>query len=251
MNPKTTQLPPKRPASPRRAPIGRSLIFSSLVALATCLFARPACAQGLRFSTEGAGGYFRTDIGPSFLQDGRLTKFGGSTSKDVEYEVGFTFNAAVGYAFNKYLSTDFEFGFHSASIDSVPGFFVYDHTHLDNAPFLANVIFSYPIPRSIVTPYIGAGVGGTLSIFDTDGFGNSTDAVFGDDTDFVFAWQAFAGLRFDLNKQMSLGLGYKYFWTEDTSFSYPPLYPGTGSDFHVGFDGIRSHSVLFMFQAKF
>jgi opacity protein-like surface antigen len=251
MNPTNMQFPLKRPASPRRAPIRRGLIPSGIVALAICLFAAPASAQGLRFSTEGAGPYFRADLGPSFFQEGRLTSFGASTRKDVEFEVGFAADAAIGYAFNKYLSTDFEFGFISAGIDSVPGFFVYDYTVLYNAPFLANVTLSYPIPRTIITPYIGAGVGGSVTIFDTDGFGNSTDAVFGDDSDVVFAWQAFAGLRFQLNKQVSLGIGYKYFATEDSSFSYPPLYPGTGSNFRVGFDGLHTHSVLFVFQAKF
>jgi opacity protein-like surface antigen len=231
--------------------VSRYVIFSNLVALAICLSASEAGAQGLRFTTEGAGPYFRTDLGPSFLQEGRLNTFGGSSGKDVEFESGFAFDAAIGYAFNKYLSTDFEFGFVSAGIDSVPGFFVDDFTVLYNAPFLANLTLSYPIPRTIVTPYIGAGVGGSLTIFDTDGFGNSTDAVFGDDSDFVFAWQAYAGLRFELNKQVSLGIGYKYFSTDDSSFSYPPLYPSTGSNFRVGFEGVKSHSVLFTFQMKF
>jgi len=231
--------------------MNRYLIYFNLAALAICLGAPAACAQGLRFSTEGAGPYFRADVGPSFFQDGRLNKFGGSTRSDVEFETGFAVDAAVGYAFNKYLAADFEFGFVGADIESVPGFFVNDNTLLYNAPFLANVTLSYPIPRTIVTPYIGAGVGGSVTVFDTDGFGNSTDAVFGDDSDVVFAWQAFAGLRFDLNKQVSLGVGYKYFNTEDSSFSYPPLFPGTGPDFGVGFDGVHSHSVLFTFQMKF
>ena len=232
-------------------PVSHCLKSSSLVALAICLVAPAAGAQGLRFSTEGAGPYFRGEVGPSFFQEGRLNSFGGSTRHDVEFEPGFAANAAIGYAFNKYLATDFEFGFVSAGIDSVPGFFVYDYTVLYNAPFLANLTLSYPIPRTIVTPYIGAGAGGSATVFDTDGFGNSTDAVFGDDSDVVFAWQAFAGLRFELNKQVSLGIGYKYFSTDDSSFSYPPLFPGTGPDFRVGFEGVKTHSVLFTFQMRF
>ncbi|HEU0011231.1 MAG TPA: outer membrane beta-barrel protein [Verrucomicrobiae bacterium] len=251
MNPTTMQPPLKRLASQRRVPVRRYFLCSNLVALAICLGAPEAGAQGLRFSTEGAGPYFRAELGPSFFQEGRLNKFGGSTRNDVDFETGFAANAAIGYAFNKYLATDFEFGFVSAEIDSVKGFFVNDNTVLYNAPFLANLTLSYPIPRTIVTPYIGAGVGGSVSVFDTDGFGNSTDAVFGDDTDVVFAWQAYAGLRFELNKNVSLGIGYKYFSTDDSSFSYPPLFPGTGPDFRVGFEGVKTHSVLFTFQMKF
>lgn len=251
MNPTNMQFPLKRPASQRRVPVIRYWISSTLVASAICLSAPAAGAQGLRFSTEGAGPYFRADVGPSFFQDGRLNSFGGSTRKDVEFETGFALDAAIGYAFNKYLATDLEFGIVGAEIDSVPGFFVNDFTSLYNAPFLANVILSCPIPGSIVTPYIGAGAGGSVTVFDTDGFGNSTDAVFGDDTDVVFAWQAFAGLRFELNRNISLGVGYKYFTTEDSSFSYPPLFPGTSPNFRVGFDGVKTHSVLFTFQMRF
>ena len=231
--------------------MNRFLMSAILVALPLLASAPAAVAQGLRFSTEGAGPYFRADIGPTFVEDGKLTKFGGPVSQDVEFDVGFNFDAAIGYAFNKYLSTDFEFGFNGADIDSVSGFFANDDTVLYNAPFLVNVTFSYPIPRTIITPYVGIGGGGSLTVFDTDGFGNGTDTVFGDDTDVVWAWQAFAGVRFELNKQAYLGLGYKYFATESSSFSYPPLFPGSGPDFHMAFDGVRSHSVLFVFNMKF
>lgn len=249
MNPARTPSPLKRPAPQARGQ--RFLISAIFAALPLLLSAPGAMAQGLRFSTEGAGPYFRTDIGPTFFQDGQLTKFGGPVSQNVEFDVGFNFDAAIGYAFNKYLAADFEFGFNGADIDSTSGFFVNEDTVLYNAPFLVNVTFSYPIPRTIITPYIGAGVGGSLTVFDTDGFGNSTDAVFGDDTDVVWAWQAFAGVRFELNKQVSLGLGYKYFVTEESSFSYPPLIPGSGPDFRVAFDGLRSHSVMFVLNMKF
>jgi len=180
-----------------------------------------------------------------------MTQFGSSTKSDVEFDVGYTLNVAVGYAFNKYLAADFEFGFNGTEIDSVDGHFVNDDTFFYNAPFLANITFSYPIPRTIITPYIGAGAGGTVSVFDTDGFGDGNTAVFGDDSDVVFAWQAFAGVRFELNKEISLGVGYKYFVSDKTDFSYPPLFPGSGPDFHLGFDSVASHSVLFMFQMKF
>lgn len=194
------------------------------------------------FSPRGSGPFFRMGLGSAVFQDGRLTGFGGPANSKVNYDVGFAADGAIGYAFNKFLAVDFEFGAVGTRIDSVPGFFSND-TFVDNVPFLVNFTLSLPIPRTIITPYVGGGAGGSLSVFSTDGFGNGSDSVFGDDSDFVFAWQAFAGVRVNLNPTMSLSVGYKYFTTEDTSFGDP--------SFRVKFAGVKTHCVLVSFRCTF
>jgi len=192
-----------------------------------------------------AGMYFRLGVGPSFFEDGRLTQYGGPVSSPVKYRTGFDFDAAIGYNFSKYIGADFEFGTISTEIESVPGY-LSANSYVYNVPFLANLRLSYPIPHTIVTPYIGAGAGGADVGFDTDVFGpNTSNYVAGYENDVVFAWQAFAGVRFQLNRQMTLGIGYKYFTTEDPTFVYPP------DAFAVSFRGTQSHSVLFTFEWKF
>lgn len=200
---------------------------------------------------EGAGPYFRADLGPAFFQNGQLNNFGGPAGYQVEYDTGFAADTAIGYAFNNYVATDFELGYVGADIRDVqsPGFFTANST-LYNVPFLANLMLSYPIPNSIVVPYIGAGVGGSAVTFDTDGFGNSAAAVYGRETDVVFAWQAFAGLRFKLNDRMLLGIGYQYFATANPTFNYPSVSP-PGPGWTVGFDGVQTHAIMFTFQMKF
>jgi opacity protein-like surface antigen len=223
--------------------------FTSIGALSLCL-ALQAGAQSERGLPEGAGPYSRVGIGPSFLKNGSLANSGGlGGGSDVNYTVGMAADAAIGYAFNRYLAADFEFGVLTAGIDSVPGYYSYD-SYLENLPFIANLTLSYPIPGTRVTPYAGAGVG-SVTIFDTEGFGNAFWGVYGSDSDVVFAWQAFAGLRFEVNEHMSAGIGYKYFATGDASFDYPPYYPYTGPNLEIGFAGISSHSVLFSFEYKF
>ena len=224
--------------------------FLSAIVLSLCIGAPGAGAQQYYSFPQGAGPYCRFDLGPSFFPDGRLTSFGGPAGNKVEYDVGFAASAAFGYAFNPYLAADFEFGGVGTQIRSVSGFYL-SNTYLDNLPFLANVTLSFPIPRTIIVPYLGAGVGGSLTVFNTDGFGDGSTVVFGDASEVVLAWQAFAGVRFKLSEQMSLGIGYSYFGTADASLSYPPAYPGGGPDFPLGFEGIRAHSVLFSFQVKF
>jgi opacity protein-like surface antigen len=220
--------------------------FSSGVCLALCLGITTAGAQTYR---EGAGPYFRVEMGPSFFQDGEVSQFGSQPSATVNYKTGIATDAAIGFAFNKYLATDFEFGAISAEINSASGYSS-SSSFLYNFPFLANFTLSYPIRGTIVTPYIGAGAGGSSVVFDTDNFYNYNTGygVYGNETDTVFAWQAFAGLRFKLNHRMSLGVGYKYFTTGDSTFNYP-LY--NGADVPVTFKGVKSSSVLVTFQMTF
>jgi opacity protein-like surface antigen len=223
---------------------------TSVVALALVLAASGARGQDWFHRTAGAGPYFRAGLGGAIFEDGVLTEFGGPAGNSVDYSAGFASQAAVGYAFNQYFAAEIDLGFASAEIDSVPGFFLND-TFLYNAPFLANVVLSCPIRRTIVVPYIGGGAGGSVTGFDTDGFGNGAVAVFGSDSDVVFAWQAFAGVLFELNEQMSVGVSYRYLRTEDSSFSYPPAFPGAGPDLVLGFEGVRTHSFFVTFRAKF
>ena len=194
---------------------------------------------------EGAGPYIRAGVGPSFFENGRLTKFGGRANSSVHYDTGLAADMALGYAFNPFISLDFETGYIGARINNVPGH-TSDHSSIANVPLLANVTVSMPIPHSNVVPYAGLGVGGAVSVFNTDGLSDGVTTVTGSESDTVGAWQAFAGVRFMLSPRMSLGVGYKYFATDNSTFSYPP-----SPKFDVGFRGVRTHSVLLTLQADF
>jgi opacity protein-like surface antigen len=214
-----------------------------MAALSLCLGAAMAQAQYYSYLPEGAGPTFRLGVGPSFFQDGRLTQYGTSVSSPVDFDTGLAFDAGLGWAFNKYAAVDFETGFIGAEINNVPGY-ISDNSRIYNVPFLVNATLSYPIPRTNIIPYIGAGVGGADVVFDTDQFGpSSTDFVSGSADDVVFAGQIFAGVRFQLTRHMALDLGYKYFATGNPTFSGPN--DNTPGNFDVSFKGARTHSVLF------
>lgn len=229
--------------------------FAGMVAFSLCLGALAVQAQQVRYHyytlPEGSGPYFDLGLGPSFFQNGRLTQYGSSAANTVHYDTGLSADAALGWSFNKYTAVDFETGFIGAKINNVPGF-VTDNTRLYNVPFLVNFTLSYPIPHTFLVPYIGGGVGGADAVFDSDHFGPSSDLrnyVSGSQNDVVLAWQAFAGLRFQLTQRISFDLGYKFFATGDPTFSYPNLPPP--GNFDVGFRGVQTHSVLFAFKFDF
>jgi len=221
---------------------------AGIATLSLCLGAAVAQAQYYYQPPEGAGPYFRMGVGPSFFQNSHMSEPDAAPPSPgtVKYRTGLAADAAFGYAFNKYAALDFELGYVGAKIDSVPGYFA-NNSYVYNVPFLANVTLSYPVPHTIMVPYVGVGVGGADVIFDADNFQNiaSGDVVDGKENDVVFAWQAFAGVRFQLARNLSLGIGYKFFATEDPSFTYPP------DNFHVNFDGARTHSVMASLEWRF
>ena len=200
----------------------------------------------------GANGrpYFRVGAGAAFTADGSLTEFSGfAAGNKVKYDTGFAFEGAIGYAFNQWISAEFETGSFANRISQVEGFAL-DNTYLYNVPFMANVTLKYTIPRTLVTPYAGAGVGGSITGFDTDYFSNGQVSLFGSDATVVFAYQFYAGVRFDINEQMSVGIGYKYFATGDSDFRYESFNFG-GPDLHLGIEGVSSHIVTVSFNMRF
>jgi opacity protein-like surface antigen len=223
--------------------------IAGLIAGLLCLGAAGAEAQYYSYLPEGAGPIFRVGVGPSFFQNGRLTQYGTSVSSPVDYDTGLAFDAAFGWAFNRYVALDFETGYIGAEINNVPGY-ISDNSRFYNVPFLVNATLSLPIPRTNIIPYVGAGVGGADVVFDTDQFGpSSTDYVSGSENDVVFAGQLFAGLRFQLTRHLALDLGYKYFATGNPTFSGPN--DNAPGNFDVSFKGARTHSVLFALKLDF
>ena len=193
--------------------------------------------------------------GPTFFQDGTLKGYTledgsvyGPQNQTVSYNTGFTFDGAFGWAFNQYVGLDFESGYVWGSINNIPGFYANGST-IANVPFLANFTLSLPIPHTNIVPYIGGGAGGTWSTFDAHAFSNQGSpfqTAYGSESDTVFAYQAFAGVRFMLSPNFSLGVGYKYFATGNPTFSYPPE-----PNLDIAFSGVHTHSIMFTMQYNF
>jgi opacity protein-like surface antigen len=203
----------------------------------------------------GAGPYFRVAVGPSFFQDGTLKGYTiappdavtGPANQPVHYDTGVAFGAAAGYAFDKYFGLDFESGYIWAQFNNIQGYEVHSSS-IANVPLLANATLSLPIPHTCVVPYIGAGAGGAVSMLDAHHFTEPVSDTFaeGSESDFVFGYQFFGGLRFNLGPNVSLGVGYKYFATGNPTFDYPP-----SPDLDISFKGVRTHSVLLTLQVNF
>jgi opacity protein-like surface antigen len=185
------------------------------------------------------GPYFGADFGVALTQDTELKQFpGASRGHDVEFDPGVRLSVSGGWRVTPWFRAGGEFGIISHTIDGADAAM----THL---PLMANVEFQLP-NRSIVIPFIGGGPGVAITVFDIDDdFLADGDFADGSTSDAVFAWQVYGGLRFRINEAMSVGVVYKYYEANSSSWNVE----NSSSD--IRFGRIRSHAINASFSMSF
>jgi OmpA-OmpF porin, OOP family len=213
------------------------------------LFPGVAAALALNLAplarAQGTGFYVKGDVGGNITEDIDVESFFGENVSGVKLEMdpGLRGGIVGGFQVTDWFATELELGFMVNEVSSVKGGgFVNDAT-ISNVPFLVNARFQYSNPRLLVTPYAGAGVGGSQVIFDVDELSIGNVTMWGSDSDTVFAWQAFAGLRFALNEQMGLSVEYRYFDAASPSWD-----AGYGEEFELGHTRTHAFSLAFDFH---
>lgn len=180
----------------------------------TALLGLPQLGQSQNF-------YVDANAGVALADDVDLRQFLVSTrGTELDLDPGARLSVAGGYNFCPTFGIQLETGFIHNSVDGSDGDMSFGHV-----PLLADVVFRYDQPDCKWVPYAGAGAGGDLSIISLDHVRAPNGAVVdGSDSDIVFAWQLFAGLRYKINDKMSVGGGYKFYsangarWDVEDSF---------------------------------
>lgn len=222
--------------------------FCAVVLLASLAWLPSSRAQ----ESEAGRFYVHLDLGPSFAEDTGVTEFlGPAQGAEVEFETGVRLDLAGGYRVTDWFGVEMETGFASMFVDHISGVGSVDvnNSSFTTVPLLVNVVFQVPNPSRLV-PFAGGGVGGALSMFYADDITNyNTFFVDGSDSDAVFAFQGFAGLRFQINDAMSAGLVYKYFYTDAASWGVEDDFDQPIGD--IAFEEVKMHSVSAFFSVKF
>lgn len=194
---------------------------------------------------EESGFYFSADAGVALADQVDLKKFGVPLSGvKVKFDPGVRWSVGGGYNFNEYVGIGLETGFIYNNVKSVTsgGDSADIDASLSHIPMMANVTLRYDKPECKWVPYLGGGAGGDVSILSLD----NVAGVEGTESDLVFAWQVFAGVRYKINPHISIGAGYKYYWADKAAFEVS----GAGSDaIKIGTAGI--HSILATFNWSF
>ena len=212
------------------------------------------CASALIAASsqgEDPGFYIKADAGGNLTGSTRVKEFFGpvDTGTRVHFDPGVRFGFAGGYRFCDYFSLEGETGLIGNNINSITGATIDGNATFANVPFLANVRIE-PHHFGRFSTYIGGGLGGSASIISAEhqiDLGGTT--MHGDQGTVVFAYQAFAGIKYAFAPNMDVGVEYHYFattgptWKADNTF-------GTATD-ELRFAGVTSHTISAAFTLHF
>ena len=198
---------------------------SCYAAVVGCHVLVAICVSAAPPPPEAARSYFNFDVGANFMNDQHVKFETGPVAGlagDAKMELGFRVGLAEEIAFNRFLSAQVETGFLYNEWKDADVWY-------GQIPILADLIFKYDFDSGW-TPFIGAGGGGVVSLFDVSGSGT--------DADFVFGWQGLAGLRYRFSDNFGLGVIYKYLGTSASKFNVDDI-KFKVSDIHNHYVGLQ------------
>lgn len=146
-----------------------------------------------------------------------------------EHDLGIGIYAALGYAYTNNLRAELEFSYRSNDIDSIDpdgaGFSGWPTGTItgdvSTLAVMGNLLYDFEGISSFATPYIGLGIGFANVDHDISGTNPvgspATTIAYGGDR-FTLAYQAIAGLAFDLAEGLILDVSYRYFDTKKRSY---------------------------------
>jgi opacity protein-like surface antigen len=204
---------------------------------------------GLSALAQNSGFYIKGDVGGNITRDIELKEFFGPVApgSQIKLDAGFRAGLSGGYQVTEWFAAEAELGLFENTINSITDATSIHNATFANVPLLFNAKFQYP-NRTPLTPYIGAGLGFSEAIFDVDNITVGNTSLSGSDNATVFAYQAFAGLRYRLNERMGLSVEYRYFVAESPTW-HADVTVGNGSDaMSFGRSQTQAFSLAFDFR---
>jgi opacity protein-like surface antigen len=194
--------------------------------------------------------YIKGDLGGAWTEDTALKSFFGENTfgAKMKFDPGARLGFQGGYMVTDWFSAEAETGVTTSTIHSITGGPSSVDASLSTVPFLLNARFQIPC-RMRVTPFFGGGLGFADMVLDADHMTFGTTRLHGTVSDAVFAYQAFAGLRFALNDRMGVSVEYHYLGTTDPEWR-ADFVVGGGSD-RMKIGGIETHSFSIAFEYRF
>ncbi len=192
---------------------------ASVIALSSGAFAADSGtdADSKDGLAQGNGWYFSGSTGLSLMENS--TNRSSSRHFDASTDPGFEINGAIGKELGNGFRAEGELGYHQMSLDHITSYGVGGSGgaggDADAFSVMGNGYYDFDAGGPI-KPYIGAGLGfARVSLSDATVNGHALV----DDEDLTFAYQAMAGIGYQVNPKGTLFLGYRYFAVDDPSFN--------------------------------
>jgi opacity protein-like surface antigen len=203
-----------------------SLIAAALMS-GTAMAADLVVYEPVDMADPVAAGNFYASIfgGAAMLNDFEFeSTAGGGIEGTMEFETGYSIDAALGYDFGNGLSVEGQLGYLDAGL--VGGEFGGTPYDAEGSASMAYAMLNawYGFDLGGVTPFIGGGVGFASATLDSEFSAPFTTASF-TDTDYAWAAQIGAGLSVAVTEDIALTGRYRYLATGDFT-----LTDGDGDD---------------------
>lgn len=241
------------------------------VALAVALSAPLAvCGGPVLEDTDqpsATGPFLRIDAGGNLTEDTSVKRFLGvaPVAGEMTFDPGARIGASAGYNFAPWVGAGLEIGYSFNEIKSISGVTgLSGDAAIGQVPIMGNVTFQLPNKTRFV-PFIGGGIGASMNIFyademryrfDAPGAPGGSGTVFLDGAwaTTTFAYQGFAGVRYDFNDAMGLGLLYRYLGTTGSEWDVDRRSNFLNTPFtsdRIEIDDLHSHHLALVFFLKF
>lgn len=188
--------------------------------------------QADQAAADEKGPYLSVDVGYARNSDVMIKEYGSNNPMlDLDLDSGPRFSVGAGYRLCRWFGVGIESGLMEVDWE------LSDNNEtggLLQVPIMANMEFRLPNKTSF-KPYAGFSVGGALERIEFDRITDRENS----DVDWVFVWQAYAGIRYQVFDKLSVGVAYKYLRTGNANWNAIDL--GTSSDFRLG--SMKSHTI--------
>ncbi len=200
--------------------------------------------------------YVEGDIGGAVTMDTQLNEFFGPVlpNSEVKFDPGLWLGLRGGYGVTDWFDAEVQTGFVANEIKSITGA-LETQASLVNIPLLLNARFHCPAWHR-VSPYFGGGLGFSSTVLSADDLvivgPTGITTMDGSVAGLVFAYQAFAGLRFAINDRMGISVEYHYFATTSSEMSANLIVNNggpTSDSIHLG--GTATHAATIAFTYRF
>jgi len=185
----------------------RALLLGAAASVALAAAANAATYNGWYVGLEG---------GANWIEDADWI-FDVGAPATTSFDTGWAALGTVGYQWRSW-RLELELGYRANELDTFqfpPGPSFAANGEFNEYTAMLNVLYDFGLTERLGL-FVGAGAGGDFIEYEDN---NSGHGVVIHDDDWVFAWQAIAGLNYHLTGRTDLFVAYRYFNADDPFFS--------------------------------
>lgn len=193
--------------------------------------------------------YFDVNAGVAIPQNAKIQS-APFNNETLNLDTGVAGGMDIGYNLTELFSAELDAGIFWNAIHSIGGTSLSNYSaeaNIYQIPLMANFIYKAPL-KGAFKPYVGAGVGAAIGLFEASNVPGLYSPLPGASTEFKstdvsLAYQAEIGFKYSVSENADLGLSYKFFGT--TGYNW--------SDNNTAFDidKTMTHAVMATFTWRF